>query len=94
MWAKVAEEMQVPWRAAEAMHWQLGENEMGRRAGVMFLLSLKEDSNGLQNPQRTSQTGGPAHLQSYGRPPDDFNPSLLGYLKGAPPPNPTADPTV
>ncbi|EGS23176.1 uncharacterized protein CTHT_0008390 [Thermochaetoides thermophila DSM 1495] len=23
MWAKVAEEMQVPWRAAEAMHWQL-----------------------------------------------------------------------
>ncbi|KAK0635050.1 hypothetical protein B0T17DRAFT_484475, partial [Bombardia bombarda] len=34
MWAKVAEEMQVPWRAAEAMHWQLGENEMARRAGV------------------------------------------------------------
>lgn len=26
MWAKVAEEMQVPWRAAEAMHWQLGSH--------------------------------------------------------------------
>ena len=34
MWAKVAEEMAIPWRAAEAMHWQLGEQEMARRAGV------------------------------------------------------------
>jgi len=40
MWAKVAEEMAVPWRAAEAMHWQLGEAEMARRAGVVpFSLS-------------------------------------------------------
>lgn len=35
MWAKVAEELQVPWRAAEAMHWQLGESDMARRAGVV-----------------------------------------------------------
>ncbi|KFX99934.1 hypothetical protein V490_01585 [Pseudogymnoascus sp. VKM F-3557] len=35
MWAKVAEEMGVPWRAAEAMHWQLGEADMARRAGVV-----------------------------------------------------------
>ncbi|KAJ4146914.1 hypothetical protein LMH87_001470 [Akanthomyces muscarius] len=28
MWAKVAEELQIPWRAAEAMHWQLGESDM------------------------------------------------------------------
>ncbi|KAI0601859.1 hypothetical protein F4775DRAFT_356759 [Biscogniauxia sp. FL1348] len=34
MWQKVAEEMVIPWRAAEAMHWQLGEQEMARRAGV------------------------------------------------------------
>jgi hypothetical protein len=34
MWAKVAEEMAVPWRAAEAMHWQLGEADMTQRAGV------------------------------------------------------------
>lgn len=40
MWAKVAEEMAIPWRAAEAMHWQLGEQEMARRAGVVpFSLS-------------------------------------------------------
>lgn len=40
MWAKVAEEMGLPWRAAEAMHWQLGEADMARRAGVVpFSLS-------------------------------------------------------
>ena len=35
MWAKVAEDLGVPWRAAEAMHWQLGEHDMARRAGVV-----------------------------------------------------------
>ncbi len=40
MWSRVAEEMAVPWRAAEAMHWQLGEADMARRAGVIpFSLS-------------------------------------------------------
>lgn len=34
MWAKVAEELQVPWRAAEAMHWKLGESEIARRTGA------------------------------------------------------------
>lgn len=34
MWSKVAEEMAIPWRAAEAMHWQLGEHDIARRAGV------------------------------------------------------------
>ncbi|KAI9788781.1 MAG: hypothetical protein M1816_006562 [Peltula sp. TS41687] len=40
MWARVGEELAVPWRAAEAMHWQLGEQDMARRAGVVpFSLS-------------------------------------------------------
>ncbi|WEW61832.1 hypothetical protein PRK78_007329 [Emydomyces testavorans] len=34
MWSRIAEEMAIPWRAAEAMHWQLGEAEMAQRAGV------------------------------------------------------------
>lgn len=34
MWSKIAEEMAIPWRAAEAMHWQIGEHDMARRAGV------------------------------------------------------------
>ncbi|KAL7274499.1 hypothetical protein RUND412_002603 [Rhizina undulata] len=40
MWNQVAKEMGIPWRAAEAMHWQLGEAEMAKRAGVVpFSLS-------------------------------------------------------
>lgn len=54
MWFKVAEEMAVPWRAAEAMHWQLGEADMARRAGVVpFSLSSV-----------TVDTPSPDHAQS------------------------------
>lgn len=35
MWAKVAEEMDIPWRAVEAMHWQLGRDDIAQRAGVV-----------------------------------------------------------
>ena len=35
MWSKVAEEMTILWRAAEAMHWKLGEQEMARRADIV-----------------------------------------------------------
>lgn len=34
MWEKIAKEMQIPWRAAEAMHWQIGDIEMAQRANV------------------------------------------------------------
>nr|POF14874.1 hypothetical protein CFP56_71258 [Quercus suber] len=34
MWDKISREMQLPWRAAEAMHWQIGEIEMAQRANV------------------------------------------------------------
>ncbi|KAM3078110.1 hypothetical protein ACMFMG_002590 [Clarireedia jacksonii] len=64
MWAKVAEEMAVPWRAAEAMHWQLGEQDMARRAGVVpFSLS----SVTLDTPpsgQRVSPARGHSYTQS------------------------------
>ncbi|KAK1754565.1 hypothetical protein QBC47DRAFT_402979 [Echria macrotheca] len=65
MWAKVAEEMQVPWRAAEAMHWQLGETDMARRAGVIpFSLNM----TGAEAPgsQRVSPSRGHGHSQSQG----------------------------
>ena len=35
MWGPLAAELSIPWRAAEAMHWQLGEADMARRAGVV-----------------------------------------------------------
>jgi hypothetical protein len=34
MWEMVAKEMGLPWRAIEAIHWQMGPDEMGQRANV------------------------------------------------------------
>ena len=40
MWAMIAEILGIPWRAVEAMIWQMGEVEIARRAGtVPFSLS-------------------------------------------------------
>ena len=36
MWAKVAEDLQVPWGSAEIMHWDLDENDMARSADVII----------------------------------------------------------
>ncbi|OIW27943.1 hypothetical protein CONLIGDRAFT_682951 [Coniochaeta ligniaria NRRL 30616] len=70
MWAKVAEEMQVPWRAAEAMHWQLGEADMARRAGVTpFSLQAPgpEGQHGTQlYHHRTSPSRGHGYSPSHG----------------------------
>lgn len=81
MWSKVAEEMAVPWRAAEAMHWQLGENDMARRAGVVpFSLSTitidspssgprSSPARGHSYSQSTSSAMGPGSVGSrYSRP--------------------------
>lgn len=61
MWAKVAEELAVPWRAAEAMHWQLGETDMARRAGQtpFTLAAVNAEAAG-----RNAQIRGHAHSQS------------------------------
>ncbi|KAG6057356.1 hypothetical protein E4U32_005233 [Claviceps aff. humidiphila group G2b] len=34
MWAKIGEELTVPWEIAEYMHWHLGANFLAKRAGV------------------------------------------------------------
>ncbi|KAI1431754.1 hypothetical protein GGR50DRAFT_43091 [Xylaria sp. CBS 124048] len=54
MWAKVAEEMAIPWRAAEAMHWHLGEQDMARRAGVTPF-SLSAQTLETQTPHGSSR---------------------------------------
>ena len=51
MWQVIAHEMCIPWRAAEAMHWQMGEKDMAHRAGVVpFSLS----SVAIDGPKRKS----------------------------------------
>ncbi|PPJ58595.1 hypothetical protein CBER1_03489 [Cercospora berteroae] len=49
MWEKISKEMQLPWRAAEAMHWQIGEVEMAQRANVpVFHLAGQQGSGAAQ----------------------------------------------
>lgn len=69
MWAKVAEEMGVPWRAAEAMHWQLGEVDMARRAGVVpFSLSSATVDSSTHGHVRQSPTRTHSHSHSLSSP--------------------------
>lgn len=101
MWSKVAEEMAIPWRAAEAMHWQLGEQEMARRAGVVpFSLSstaidppttrTRRASTSLSRPRKSSISRAiPGHLP--GLPPqlpslEELTAGVPAYAPPAPPP--------
>jgi hypothetical protein len=54
MWEKIAKEMQLPWRAAEAMHWQIGEVEMAQRANVP-VFHLAGQSNTLPQSANLSE---------------------------------------
>ena len=49
LWQPLANELGVPWRSAEAMHWILGEREMARRANtVPFAMVSSANSAGPQ----------------------------------------------
>lgn len=65
MWAKVAEEMAVPWRAAEAMHWQLGEQDMARRAGVVPFSLSNVALDAPPQGHRATPSRGHAHSHSH-----------------------------
>lgn len=71
--------MAIPWRAAEAMHWQLGEQDMARRAGVTpFSLTAVNLDNTMQGPPRGSPRGH-SHSQSHGSIPRDIIGGPRGY---------------
>ncbi|KAJ1338189.1 Myb-like DNA-binding domain-containing protein [Microdochium nivale] len=64
MWAKVAEEMAIPWRAAEAMHWQLGESDMAKRAGVTPFCLTAVNVEGQAGAARIPPSRGHHHSHS------------------------------
>jgi len=55
MFVMIAREMNIPWRAAEAMHWQLGEEEIARRAGTVPFSS--SSSLSLEPPPKKRKSG-------------------------------------
>ncbi|KAI5245811.1 hypothetical protein E4T43_02986 [Aureobasidium subglaciale] len=54
MWEKIAKEMALPWRAAEAMHWQIGEVEMASRANVPVFHLAGTASQSQSQPQTSA----------------------------------------
>ncbi|KAJ6032439.1 hypothetical protein N7540_003171 [Penicillium herquei] len=103
MWSKVAEEMAIPWRAAEAMHWQLGEQEMARRAGVVpFSLSshaidppttrTRRASTSITRPRKMSTSRAiPGHLPGLAAQLpslEELTAGVPAYAPAPPPPPP------
>ncbi|KAF4997350.1 hypothetical protein FGRMN_3935 [Fusarium graminum] len=90
MWAKVAEEMAVPWRAAEAMHWQLGEADMARRAGVIPFSLAAVNVEG-SNSHRSSPSRSHVHTQSQSSISRDLGAPSPRIIYNRPPPMPTSN---
>ena len=77
--------MAIPWRAAEAMHWQMGEHEMARRAGVTPFSLANNNGGTIQHPplprplaRSNSGHGSSAHLRTHSGP--DAGPLQLPSL--------------
>lgn len=83
MWQKVATEMGIPWRSAESMHWQLGEQEMSARANAP-VFQLHPSATGLSSPPSVPAVPAPA--------PHGFTPTNAPQLVPHPPPPPPALP--
>jgi len=78
MWEKISKEMALPWRAAEAMHWQIGEIEMANRANVpVFHLAGQQSTSsssaisegrGSTSPSSVSGAVGPPPTSAFAYP--------------------------
>ncbi|KAG5939419.1 hypothetical protein E4U59_003130 [Claviceps monticola] len=73
MWAKIGEELTVPWECAESMHWRLGAKGMAKRAGVplssqaTFRLAPRQDDidNAEVYQHRNQEHVQPSHLPQH-----------------------------
>lgn len=71
MWAKVAEGLQVPWRAVEKMHWELGEAGMARRARVVPFSLMSGATGSTAGPEVSRHAAHPQyqdHVTNYPTP--------------------------
>ena len=83
MWQKVATEMGIPWRSAESMHWQLGEQEMSARANAP-VFQLHPSATSLGSPPTVPLT--PAPMPGQGPPTHGFTATNAPQLIPHPPP--------
>ena len=56
LWNPIANELGIPWRACEAMHWAMGEHEMARRANAIpFAIAAAQAEPGEPGCGRVAQ---------------------------------------
>lgn len=88
MWEKIAKEMALPWRAAEAMHWQIGEVEMANRANVPVFHLAGQQQAATQMPLHVSTSSSTSasatEMQSHSASPNSAH-------EGFPPHNPVSE---
>lgn len=72
MWEKISKEMQLPWRAAEAMHWQIGEMEMAQRANVPVFHLAGQPASNPSHANTMSQARTHSTSPSSGNSPPNF----------------------
>ncbi|KAI9657009.1 MAG: hypothetical protein M1821_003175 [Bathelium mastoideum] len=77
MWEKVAKELCMPYRAAEAMHWQLGEHEMASRANVPIFQLSNISTSVPSIPQNSTSASAPIMPTNYTGYPSSAGPSPL-----------------
>lgn len=79
--------MGIPWRSAESMHWQLGEQEMSARANApVFQLHPSATGTGLHSPPNMPGVPVPASGQQVAPPhPQQQAPTSHGFTPANPP---------
>jgi hypothetical protein len=82
MWEKVAKELCMPYRAAEAMHWHLGEHEMAARANVPIFQLSNISTSVPPAPQHTSSHSAPVLPTNYSGYTSSAGPSPLASPPG------------
>ena len=85
MWEKVAKELCMPYRAAEAMHWHLGEHEMAARANVPIFQLSNITTSVPPASQHTSSASAPVMPTNYSGYPSSAGPSPLASPPGTMP---------
>lgn len=67
MWSGIAQELKIPWRAVEYMHWEIGQEAMADIAGARLLHPVRPsgESAALGSPmQSVFPPGGPPTAQT------------------------------
>ncbi|KAL8908317.1 MAG: hypothetical protein Q9171_005503 [Xanthocarpia ochracea] len=92
MWTAIAEDLNIPWRAVEDMHWVIGQEDMVNLAGGRLLhpdkSGGKQSPSGSRMPSVLPSSVGPPSMQAQfvSTPMSTFsrNPSQAGAMSGKP----------